>query len=173
MEIRYSSHPEDVKYYTTEELRDHFLITDLFQYGEIKSVYYHEDRMIVGSAMPTTAALAPEDGRHARILWKGGRWEFSISAAKGLLRQTAPSIAYSTAMRSTSVWGQRSSLFPARIRPTRQNSILSRFQRTSPMNALRFQRPKPLYSGRGARLNVIRGRSFSIFTPPSAKAVSF
>ena len=38
MEIRYSSHPEDVKYYTTEELRDHFLITDLFQYGEIKSV---------------------------------------------------------------------------------------------------------------------------------------
>ena len=58
MEIRYSSHPEDVKYYTTEELRDHFLIPDLFQYGEIKSVYCHEDRMIVGSAVPTTAAPA-------------------------------------------------------------------------------------------------------------------
>ena len=78
MEIRYSSHPEDVKYYTTEELRDHFLITDLFRYGEIKSVYYHEDRMIVGSAMPTTAALAPEDGRQLGCAYFMERREMGI-----------------------------------------------------------------------------------------------
>ena len=67
-----------MKYYTTEELRDHFLITDLFQYGEIKSVYYHEDRMIVGSAMPTTAALAPEDGRQLGCAYFMERREMGI-----------------------------------------------------------------------------------------------
>lgn len=67
MEIRYSSHPEDVKYYTTEELRDHFLIPDLFQYGEIKSVYCHEDRMIVGSAVPTTGGAGAGGWAPARM----------------------------------------------------------------------------------------------------------
>ncbi len=52
MEIRYSWNPEDVKKYTTEELRKHFLIQNLFQKDEINMCYSHVDRIIIGSAMP-------------------------------------------------------------------------------------------------------------------------
>lgn len=41
MEIRYSTHPQDAKYYTTEELREEFLIPQVFIPGEIKLVYSH------------------------------------------------------------------------------------------------------------------------------------
>ncbi len=52
MEIRYSWNPEDVKKYTTEELRKHFLIQDLFKKGEINMCYSHVDRIIIGAALP-------------------------------------------------------------------------------------------------------------------------
>jgi 4-deoxy-L-threo-5-hexosulose-uronate ketol-isomerase len=42
-----------MKYYTTERLREEFLIDDLFRPGEIKLVYSHIDRIITGSAVPT------------------------------------------------------------------------------------------------------------------------
>lgn len=54
MEIRYASHPEDVKHYTTEELRKEFLIQGLFIPGEIKMVYSHVDRIITGGVCPTS-----------------------------------------------------------------------------------------------------------------------
>lgn len=52
MEIRTASSPKDVKYYTTERLREEFLISDLFVPGEIKLVYSHIDRIITGAAVP-------------------------------------------------------------------------------------------------------------------------
>lgn len=52
MEIRTASSPKDVKNYTTERLREEFLIQDLFKAGEIKTVYSHIDRIITGSAVP-------------------------------------------------------------------------------------------------------------------------
>lgn len=53
MEIRYANHPNDVKHYTTEELRKEFLIQGLFIPGEIKMVYSHVDRIITGGVCPT------------------------------------------------------------------------------------------------------------------------
>ncbi|CAM3560094.1 5-dehydro-4-deoxy-D-glucuronate isomerase [Marinicrinis lubricantis] len=61
MEIRYANSPEDVKRLTTEELRERFLIEDLFVSGQLKMVYSHYDRMIVGGAMPAKEALKIED----------------------------------------------------------------------------------------------------------------
>ena len=52
MELRTASSPKDVKYYTTERLREEFLIQDLFVPGEIKLVYSHIDRIITGAAVP-------------------------------------------------------------------------------------------------------------------------
>lgn len=52
MEIRHNVHPVDVKRYTTDELRDNFLIQDLFQPNKIKMVYSHVDRMIAGGICP-------------------------------------------------------------------------------------------------------------------------
>lgn len=54
MELRTASSPRDVKHYTTDRLREEFLIQDLFKSGEIKTVYSHIDRIITGSAVPVT-----------------------------------------------------------------------------------------------------------------------
>lgn len=52
MELRTAASPKDVKYYTTERLREEFLIQNLFVPGEIKLVYSHIDRIITGAAVP-------------------------------------------------------------------------------------------------------------------------
>lgn len=52
MEIRTAASPRDVKHYTTERLREEFLIQNLFVPGEIKLVYSHIDRIITGAAVP-------------------------------------------------------------------------------------------------------------------------
>ena len=52
MEIRYAHHPEDFKTYTTEKMRQEFLIPEVMVPGEIKLVYSHVDRIIAGGAVP-------------------------------------------------------------------------------------------------------------------------
>jgi 4-deoxy-L-threo-5-hexosulose-uronate ketol-isomerase len=54
MELRTASSPKDMQYYTTERLREEYLIDDLFKPGEIKLVYSHIDRIITGSATPVS-----------------------------------------------------------------------------------------------------------------------
>ena len=46
MDIRYSANQRDVKRYTTEELRDEFLIQNLYVANEVVAVYSHVDRMV-------------------------------------------------------------------------------------------------------------------------------
>ena len=52
MELRTAVSPRDVKHYTTDRLREEFLIQDLFVPGQIKLVYSHIDRIITGAAVP-------------------------------------------------------------------------------------------------------------------------
>lgn len=59
-EFRYAHHPEDVKYYTTEELREHFLIPTLFEEDTINLVYTMYDRYIVGGVFPVNKPLTLE-----------------------------------------------------------------------------------------------------------------
>jgi 4-deoxy-L-threo-5-hexosulose-uronate ketol-isomerase len=58
MEVRYPIDPETAKRYTTEQLRQTFLIENLFVGGQIKMVYSHIDRIITGGACPTGKPLA-------------------------------------------------------------------------------------------------------------------
>jgi 4-deoxy-L-threo-5-hexosulose-uronate ketol-isomerase len=58
MDMRYPSHPDKVKHFSTAELRDEFLIPTLFTNDAINMVYSHIDRVIVGGACPVTATLA-------------------------------------------------------------------------------------------------------------------
>ena len=44
MDIRYSCNQRDVKRYTTEELRDEFLIENLYVADTVQCVYSHVDR---------------------------------------------------------------------------------------------------------------------------------
>ncbi|MGV0937388.1 5-dehydro-4-deoxy-D-glucuronate isomerase [Empedobacter falsenii] len=59
-EFRYAHHPNDVKKYTTEELREHFLIPDIFIEDQVKLVYSMYDRLIVGGIYPVNHALTLE-----------------------------------------------------------------------------------------------------------------
>jgi 4-deoxy-L-threo-5-hexosulose-uronate ketol-isomerase len=56
-EIRYASHPDDVKKYDTQKLREHFLVEKLFSENEVKLVYSMVDRMVAGGAMPAGEKL--------------------------------------------------------------------------------------------------------------------
>ena len=60
MELRYASHPDDVKSYDTRRLREEFLIENLFVPDEISFVYSLYDRYIVGGAMPVSRRLILE-----------------------------------------------------------------------------------------------------------------
>ncbi|MBK8882416.1 MAG: 5-dehydro-4-deoxy-D-glucuronate isomerase [Bacteroidales bacterium] len=59
-ELRYASHPDDVKSYDTGKLRDQFLIENVFIPDDISLVYSLYDRYMVGGAMPVTRELALE-----------------------------------------------------------------------------------------------------------------
>ncbi len=52
MELRTAASPKDVKHYTTDRLREEFLVDDLFKVGETKLLYSHIDRIIIGSVVP-------------------------------------------------------------------------------------------------------------------------
>lgn len=52
MELRTAVSPKDVKQYTTQRLRDEFLLQDMFQEDRIQLVYSHIDRIIIGAAVP-------------------------------------------------------------------------------------------------------------------------
>ncbi|MDO9255618.1 MAG: 5-dehydro-4-deoxy-D-glucuronate isomerase [Bacteroidales bacterium] len=59
-QVRYSSHPSDVKQYDTAKLREHFLVSNLFVPEESNFVYSHFDRMIVGGIMPVSEHVTLE-----------------------------------------------------------------------------------------------------------------
>lgn len=78
MELRTASSPKDVKYYTTERLREEFLIDDLFQPDVIKLVYSHIDRIITGSAVPVKETLVLTAGDELRAKYFCERRELGV-----------------------------------------------------------------------------------------------
>ena len=62
MDIRYSANPNDVKRYTTEELRKEFLIENLYEADQVKAVYSHVDRMVVLGIMPVGETVSIDKG---------------------------------------------------------------------------------------------------------------
>lgn len=60
MDIRYASHPQDVKTYDTDRLRKEFLIEEIFRANDITMVYSHVDRIITAGAMPTSETVCLE-----------------------------------------------------------------------------------------------------------------
>ena len=58
MDIRYSTGKEPFKRMTTEEIRQEFLITDMFKADDISAVYSHVDRIVTMGAMPVKQAVS-------------------------------------------------------------------------------------------------------------------
>ncbi|MDR1754300.1 MAG: 5-dehydro-4-deoxy-D-glucuronate isomerase [Eubacterium sp.] len=78
MELRTAASPKDVKNYDTKRLREEFLISDLFKPDEIKTLYSHIDRIIVGSAVPASKMLILTAGEEIRAEYFLERRELGI-----------------------------------------------------------------------------------------------
>lgn len=94
MELRTAASPKDVKHYTTERLREEFLIDDLFKADHIKMVYSHIDRIITGSAVPVTKKLSLSAGDQLRAEYFLQRRELGIINIGGPGRITAGAKTY-------------------------------------------------------------------------------
>ncbi|HBN56354.1 MAG TPA: 5-dehydro-4-deoxy-D-glucuronate isomerase [Lachnospiraceae bacterium] len=78
MELRTAASPRDVKHYTTERLREEFLIEKVFFEDEIRLVYSHIDRIITGAATPVKKALKLEAGDELRAAYFLERREMGV-----------------------------------------------------------------------------------------------
>ncbi len=78
MEVRTAASPKDAKFYTTDRLREEFLIPEVFIENEIKTVYSHIDRIITGSAMPKDKDLVLTAGDEIRAEYFLQRREMGI-----------------------------------------------------------------------------------------------
>ncbi|MBI1342260.1 MAG: 5-dehydro-4-deoxy-D-glucuronate isomerase [Terrimonas sp.] len=57
MEIRFAASLKETNQMSTRELRDHYLVQSLMQKDQLKLVYSHYDRMIIGGAVPFSKTL--------------------------------------------------------------------------------------------------------------------
>ncbi len=57
MEQRYESSPREVERMNTQELRDNFLVENLFSKGKSNFIYSHYDRMVMGGIIPSTRTI--------------------------------------------------------------------------------------------------------------------
>lgn len=67
LETRYSTHPEDSRHYTTEELRKHYLVDEVFVKDEANLVYSHNDRIIAGGIMPVNESVVLGVGKELGV----------------------------------------------------------------------------------------------------------
>ncbi len=52
MEMRYATSPKDFKKYDTDRVIEEYVVKGLFKEGDINTLYTHEDRLILGGAVP-------------------------------------------------------------------------------------------------------------------------
>ena len=62
MDIRYSANQKDFKRYTTEEVRQEFLMENLFRADMVTAVYSHVDRMVTFGCMPVREEVPLDKG---------------------------------------------------------------------------------------------------------------
>ena len=94
LDIRYANHPEDSKHYTTEQLRKHYLIAEVFVKDDIALTYSHQDRIIAGGAMPVEKELKLEAGDALRADYFLQRRELGIINIGGAGTVTLDGVVY-------------------------------------------------------------------------------
>jgi len=87
-DIRYASHPQDAKHYDTRQLREHYLIENLFTPDEVNLTYTMHDRMVAGGIMPVSEIVELKPMEIFRNAFFLGRREMGIFnvGGKGLVK---------------------------------------------------------------------------------------
>jgi 4-deoxy-L-threo-5-hexosulose-uronate ketol-isomerase len=83
IEERWGTHPEDVKSYDTELLHKEFLVEKLFAQDEVLMTYTHNDRLIIGGALPVNEKLPLETVDLIRSKYFCERREVGIVCIEG------------------------------------------------------------------------------------------
>lgn len=94
MEVRHQQGPNEVRRMETAELREHFLLRELMRQDDIRWVYTHYDRAMVGGVMPVAgpvALTAPDELKADTFL---ARREMGIINVSGPGRVVADGRAY-------------------------------------------------------------------------------
>ena len=78
MRTRYANNPRDSKRYNTEELRENYLVEDIFKDDQIELVYSHVDRIIFGGIKPVYKELKLEAGKEMGVDYFLERRELGI-----------------------------------------------------------------------------------------------
>ncbi len=94
METRYAVSKKEYSRMNTEELRENFLIGDLFEDNKIKFVYSHIDRIIVGGAVPTKEGIVLEAGEELGATYFLERREMGIICIAGAGEIEADGVIY-------------------------------------------------------------------------------
>lgn len=94
MEIRFQNSPKETSTMNTQQLRENFLLQDLMQPGNIKLVYSHFDRMIIGGVVPATAAIELPNEGELKASFFLERRETGIINVGGKGTVTADGVAY-------------------------------------------------------------------------------
>ena len=83
IEERWGTHPDDVKRYDTSQLRKEFLVENLFISDEIRMVYTHNDRLIIGGVFPVKETLRLETVELIRSEYFCERRELGVICIEG------------------------------------------------------------------------------------------
>ena len=60
---RYANHPNDSKKYDTNQLREHYMVEEIFSDDKMDLTYSHVDRIIFGGIKPVNESLKLEAGK--------------------------------------------------------------------------------------------------------------
>ena len=63
MNNRYANHPNDSKKYDTKQLREHYMVEEIFIDDKMELTYSHVDRIIFGGIKPVNESLKLEAGK--------------------------------------------------------------------------------------------------------------
>ncbi|TPE20229.1 5-dehydro-4-deoxy-D-glucuronate isomerase [Clostridium perfringens] len=94
MRTRYANNPRDSKRYDTEELRENYLVEDIFKDDQIELVYSHVDRIIFGGIKPVYKELKLEAGKEMGVDYFLERRELGIINIGGKAVVTIDGIEY-------------------------------------------------------------------------------
>ena len=78
MNIRYANNPKDSKLYTTDELRENYMVEKIFVPGELNLTYSHVDRIIFGGAVPVGGSIGLDAGRELGVQYFLERRELGV-----------------------------------------------------------------------------------------------
>ena len=78
MNNRYANHPNDSKSYDTKQLREHYLVEEVFIDDKIELTYSHVDRIIFGGIKPVKESLKLEAGKSMGVEYFLERREMGV-----------------------------------------------------------------------------------------------